>query len=150
MTNLETLRAALARGVAEWRNETDPEPAERYARTAAKLESLLREVSDPDDAAGDRFAVAEGLYCISGDFHGGQWSPLYRVGCVVESDPIRFRPSPLGNGPDSDGARRIYRFFRSLWKRDRGRAEDFAERAAVVLAVLCTDSDDDETEGGEA
>ncbi len=125
----DRIRAALAAGVAAWREETDPDPAERYARTAAKLESLLREVSDPDDD-GDRFELAEALYCISGDF----------------KDPIRFRPSPLGNGPDGDGARRIYRHFRARWKRDPGRATDFAERAAVVLAILCAD----DAEGGAA
>jgi hypothetical protein len=141
----DRIRAALAAGVAAWREETDPDPAERYARTAAKLESLLREVSDPDDD-GDRFELAEALYCISGDFNGGQWCTLYRIGCILGEDPIRFRPSPLGNGPDGDGARRIYRHFRARWKRDPGRATDFAERAAVVLAILCAD----DAEGGAA
>ena len=146
MVDIERIRSALAAGVAEWRNETEPDPAERYARTAAKLESLLREVSDPDDDAADRFELAEALYCIAGDFHGGQGCYLYRVGCIIGDDPIRFRPSPLGHGPDGDGARRIYRHFRARWKRDPGRATDFAERAAVVLAILCAD----DAEGGAA
>lgn len=149
MTNLERIRKYLADGIAEWRNETDPEPAERYARTAAKLESLLREVSDGDDDAEDRFAVAEALYCISGDFHSGQASPLYAVGGVLESHPIWFRPSPIGNGPDSDGARRIYRYFRAHHRRNPSGAEGFAERAAVILAIVCTDADDDETDDDE-
>jgi hypothetical protein len=145
VVKLERIRAALADGAAAWREETEPDTAERYARTAAKLAALLREVSDGDDDAGDRFALAEALYAISGDFHGGQRSALYRVGCVVESAPVSFRPSPLGNGPDSDGARRIYRHFRARWRRDESRAADFAERAAVILCVLCTD----ETEEGD-
>jgi hypothetical protein len=138
VVTLERIRAALAAGVASWREETDPDTAERYRKTAFLLESLLREVSDPDDES-DRFELAEALYCISGDFHGGQWSTLYRVAGVVGESPIRFRPSPLGNGPDGDGARRIYRHFRARWKRDPRRAELFAERAAVVLAILCTE-----------
>jgi hypothetical protein len=146
VVKLERIRAALP-SAAAWRNETEPDTAERYARTAAKLAALLREVSDGDDDAGDRFALASALWKFSGDFHAGQFSGLYRVGCVISADPIRFRPGMSGAvswepfGPE----RHLYRHFRKVWNRSESRGVDLAERAAVVLCILCAD----ETEGGD-
>jgi hypothetical protein len=136
VVTLERIRAALAAGVAAWREETDPEEAETYADTAAALESTLREATDPDDAS-DRFALAAGLYTFSARFHTGQRCPLYLALGVLSDAPIGFRPG-LGNMEEGDRA--IFELLRGIRKGDgHGAACDFAERAAVVLAILCTE-----------
>lgn len=144
MIDRATLETALRDGVAEWRMETDPETVEAYAATAEDLETALRAESDPDDAAADRFAVAEGLYTFASRYHRGQACPLYSVLGTLGDDPIRYSP---GCGFDmAPDARSVFDLCRGIMRGDGfGAAADFAERAAVVLAVACQTADDDAT-----
>ena len=138
--SLHTIARHLSRGVAEWRNESDPETAETYAETAAALAETLRGVSDPDPE-GDRFAVAEGLYTFAARYYTGQTDYLYRVLGVLGDSPIRFAP---GCGRNMEpAARAVFDFLRGIRKGDgHGSATDAAERAAVVLAISCAEADD--------
>ena len=45
----------------------------------------------------DRFDVAHALHHFCMDYHGGQWSRLYRIGCKVQS-VWGFKDSPLCMG----------------------------------------------------
>ena len=138
--SLHTIARHLSRGVAEWRNETDPDGPEVYAETAAALAETLRGVSDPDPD-GDRSAVADGLYTFAARFHAGQTCYLYRVLGVLGDSPIRFVP---GCGRDMEHApRAVFDLLRGIRKGDgHGAATDFAERAAVLLAISCAAADD--------
>ena len=147
-TSMEPCIAAyLDTGLAEWRNETDPEGLEVYAETAADISAAIRAVSDPGDEAGDRFAIAEGLYTYASRYHAGQACPLYRVLGVLENAPIHFRPNCRRDM--ADDARAVFELLRAIRRGDGGRAAaDAAERAAVVLAVLCSASGRVEGEAG--
>lgn len=140
MPDLRTIARHLSRGVAEWRNESDPDGPEVYAGTAAALAETLRGVSDPDPE-GDRFAVADGLYTFAARYYAGQTDYLYRVLGVLGDSPIRFSP---GCGREMEPApRAVFDLLRGIRKGDgKGAATDFAERAAVVLAISCAEADD--------
>lgn len=136
------LPVALAAGVADWRRESDPETVSAYLATAAKLETALRSVSDAHLET-DCFDLAEGLYAFATLYHGGQWCPLYSVSSMLQRRPISFRPGAMWRADrlESDGARRLYAYFVRAHGQSRLSAVAAAERAAVVLSVLCSACD---------
>lgn len=127
--------AALAAETAE--TLADRDRMRGPLKTARTLAAKLREVSDPD-TDGDTFALAEGLYYFATWNHGGQWSRLYSVACVLERSPIRFRPGAAASGPEpGGGGERIARYLERKARRNYGGAEDMAEDARDILSALC-------------
>jgi len=66
--------------------------AEKMARTKAILKNEAG-IDLEQDIGISYFAIAGGLYQYSVDFHGGQDSELYRIGCEIRMAPILFNPS---------------------------------------------------------
>lgn len=52
--------------------------------------------------AGDYFSAACGLYWYCVDYHGGQWSDLYRIQCQLNYHPGLTERGPEPGTVDSD------------------------------------------------
>ena len=67
----------------------------------AKLERLGLDVQYEPEAA--RFDATEGLFWFCNDTYAGQGDPLYSI-----LSTLRFSPSRMSRGPDSDGGQMVY------------------------------------------
>ena len=74
------------------------------AYDAGDFERLIEKLVDYDDwlEQGGGYGeeapnIAEALYWLCSEWHGGQWCPLYEALCI---NP--FKPGPLSNGPEPD------------------------------------------------
>jgi hypothetical protein len=73
---------------------------------------MVQVLANHEHASGDRsgFDIAEAVYWIGHDFHGGQWCPLYAALCATE-----FRPGMLARGPETGSvAEMIYQQLATL------------------------------------
>jgi hypothetical protein len=74
--------------------EGTEEPMALYADpTRDEMLELLNGLAFADEF--DDFAREEAIYWFARDYHGGQWTNLYRALCASP-----FHPGPIGTGPE--------------------------------------------------
>lgn len=74
----------------------------------------------------DAFDVAEAIHAFANDYHGGQWTDLYRV-----LSASKFRPGPMWRGPESEAAQEIYAALAEFDAMDPHGAGEIAERLQI-------------------
>lgn len=73
------------------------------------IEERYPEASEScSDEIGVLFELADGLYWFCVDYHGGQWSDLYRISCQLGYKPGSSESSPTSTDEERHGAFYVY------------------------------------------